>query len=201
MAYIPKNRIQSNLYTAGGEYYITGSNPDYVGYYHKLYTGKIFTGKTPSDKPNLELISIELYNLPEENNIRRVEIVNNYENLIYSELKEPNTSISVYPPQLEFPQPTKDNYKLGEFQRFFCKKRNEFSYLEISKDSYDKLVQQDPTIYFLNWEPFNIPWTLIGERKKVYIINRNIVLLTEKNKKFYGFSNYLQKEYLKYYKP
>ena len=200
MAYIPKNRIQSNLYTAGGEYYIPGSNPDYVGYYYKLYTGKVYTGKTPNDKPNLELIPIELYNLPEENNIRRVEIVNNYENLIYSELKEPNTSISVYPPQLEFPQPTKDNYKLGEFQRFFCKKRNEFSYLEISKDSYDKLVQQDPTIYFLNWEPFSIPWTLTGERKKVYIINRNIVLLTEKNKKFYGFGNYLQKEYLKYYK-
>ena len=66
---------------------------------------------------------------------------------------------------------------------FFVKKRNEFSYLEISKDSYDKLVQQDPTIYFLNWEPFSIPWTLTGERKKVYNINQNITLLEEKKQK------------------
>ena len=78
MAYIPKNRIQTNLYTAGGEYHIPGINPDYVGFYHKLYTGKVYTGKTPNDKPNSLLVPIGLYNLPEENNPTRVEIDNNF---------------------------------------------------------------------------------------------------------------------------
>lgn len=200
MAYIPKNRIQPNLYTAGDEYFIPGTNPNYIGYYYKLYTGEKYTGKNPNDKPNYRLSPIEEYNIQAENNPTKVEVLNNYENLVYGELKNTNNSITVYPPQLYYTQPTEGNYKLGEFQRFFCKKRNEFVYLEISESDYNKLIQQDVTIYYYNWEPFNIPWTLTGEKDKVYYINRNMVLLEEKNKNFYGFSRYLQEEYLKYYK-
>ena len=106
-----------------------------------------------------------------------------------------------YLSQLFFTQPTERDYQLGEFRRYFCKKRNEFTYLEISQSDYDNLVQQSPTINFKMWAPFDIPWTLIGEEKQVYYINRNIVKLTEKNKKFYGLGKYLQEKYLRYYKP
>jgi len=200
MAYIPKNRIQPNLYTAGDEYFIPGTNPNYVGFYYALYTGEKYTGKNQNDKPNYRLVPIEEYNIQAENNPTKVEVLNNYENLVYGELRNINNSITVYSPQLYYTQPTEDNYKLGEFQRFFCKKRNEFVYLEISESDYNKLIQQDTTIYYYNWVPFSISWTLTGERDKVYYINRNMVLLEEKNKNFYGLGRYLQDDYLKYYK-
>ena len=200
MAYIPKNRIQPNLYTAGGEYYIPDVNPNYVGFYYKIYTGEVYTGKNPSDTPNIELLPIESPDALGVKNPTQVEIVTNPETAVYVGLTEDDTSLKVFPPQLNFPQPTQDNYQLGEFQRYFCKKRNEFSYLEISESDYNKLVSRDSSIYYNGWKPFDIPWTLTGERDKVYNVNRNIVLLKEQNEKFYGFSNYLQKEYLKYYK-
>ena len=199
MPYIPKNRIQPNLYTAGGEFYIPGVNSDYIGYYYKIYTGENYTGRTPNDKPNYLLVPIEEYNVDVEDNSIKVEVLNSYESLIYNEIRNLADSPTIFVPQLFYTQPTEDDYKLGEFQRFFCKKRNEFIYLEISKSDYDKLSQRNSSIDFKNWEPFNIPWTLTGDRTTVYKVNRNVVLLEEKTKKFYGFSKNLQEEYLRYY--
>ena len=197
MPYVPKNRIQTNLYTEGKEFYIKKTNSNYIGYYYKLYTGAYFTGKNPDDFPNLELVKKIPPTLPSKNKISySIDPKNN----AYTNLKEVNTSQTIFLPQLFYTQPTKDNYKLGEFQRFFCKKRNEFIYLEISKSDYDKLSQQDTTIDFQNWNPFQIPWTLTGDKNEVYNINRNIVLLKEKNEKLYGFGKYLREDYLRYYK-
>jgi len=47
--YIPKNKILTDQYTNGGEYIIKSTEEDYIGFYHKLYTGEIFTGKTPNE--------------------------------------------------------------------------------------------------------------------------------------------------------
>lgn len=200
MPYVPKNRIQANLYTAGGEFYVPDVNPNYIGYYYKLYTGENFTGKNPDDKPNYTLLPIEGYNIsdPERNN--KVSIVNNLVNLTYGILSGTDLSFTTSTPQLFFTQPTEQDYQLGEFRRYFCKKRNEFIYLEISQSDYDNLIQQSPTIDFTHWLPFNIPWTLTGDEKDVYNTNRNIVTLEEKNEKYYGFGKYLQEKYLRYYK-
>ena len=65
----------------------------------------------------------------------------------------------------------------------------------------DSDIQKNPTINFQMWAPFNIPWTLVGEEKQVYYINRNIVFLKEKNEKYHGLGKYLQEKYLRYYKP
>ena len=48
MAYYPKNRIVTNLYTRGGEFSTTITGQEYTGYYYKLYNGTYFTGKTPN---------------------------------------------------------------------------------------------------------------------------------------------------------
>ena len=40
--YIPKSKIQPNLYTNGGEYLLNGV--DYTGSYHLLYNGQAYTG-------------------------------------------------------------------------------------------------------------------------------------------------------------
>jgi hypothetical protein len=59
MAYYPKNKIQSNLYTSGDEYVLASTKESYSGYYYKLSTGKFFTGRTPNDSNSKELIKIE----------------------------------------------------------------------------------------------------------------------------------------------
>ena len=196
MPYIPKSRIQPNLYTAGKEYVIEGTLEPYVGYYFKTYDGRIFTGKNPDNKPNRLLTTPPK---KESTTPTQTYIVEGVENETYKRLRDIKGNNVRNNPQLFYTQPTEDNYKLGEFQRFFCKKRSEFIYLEISQSDYDKLSQQDTTIDFQNWNPFQIPWTLTGDKNEVYYINRNIVLLEEKNNKFYGFGKYLREEYLRYY--
>ena len=205
MVYIPKNRIQSNLYTAGGEYLLEKDNSEYIGYYYKLYDGKVYTGKNPDDKPNFSLIPFtpiltrEIFGeLFPQNYIYiskgDIDVVN------YLNIKNISPDSTLNSPQLYLTQPTEQDYKLGEFRRYFCKKNNEFTYIEISKSDYDKLVKKDPTIDFTSWFPFNIPWSLTGDKDKVGQTNKNIVLLQINKDKLYGFDKYLKGDYLKYYK-
>jgi hypothetical protein len=205
MVYIPKNRIQSNLYTAGGEYLLEKDNSEYIGYYYKLYDGKVYTGKNPDDKPNFSLIPFtpiltrEIFGELFPQNyiyISKGDIdVTNYLNI---KNIPPDSTLNSPQPYLTIP--TEQDYKLGEFQRYFCKKNNEFSYLEISKSDYDKLVKKDSTTDFASWFPFNIPWSLTGDKDKVGQTNKNIVLLQINKDKLYGFDKYLKGDYLKYYK-
>lgn len=197
MPYVPKSRIQTNLYTPGKEYVIESTLEPYVGYYYRTYTGQLFTGKNQDDKPNRALIVPPKQTQSLQNQIY---IKDGVENENYKKIKGIQGNNLRNSPQLFYTQPTEGNYKLGEFQRYFCKKRNEFIYLEISKSDYDKLSQQNSTIDFQNWNPFQIPWTLTGNKNQVYNTNRNIVLLKEKNNNFYGFSKYLREDYLRYYK-
>jgi hypothetical protein len=205
--YIPKNRIQTNLYTEGNEYSIEGTNTFYIGYYYKLYNGKLFTGKNPDDKPNKPLIA---YNLSENGFYRGSQSKNQInsiyidplsnENLTYIRLKNVSLNPGYSPPQPYLTIPTEQDYKLGEFRRYFCKKRNEFTYLEISISDYNKIINRDSTIDFISWFPFNIPWSLTGDKDKVGQTNKNIVLLQINRNKLYGFDKYLKGDYLKYYK-
>lgn len=201
MVYIPKNRIQTNLYTAGGEYYIKGVTPDYVGYYHKTYRGGIFSGKTPDDKPTYPLISIEEYTDSPTSIQSKVYIINDTSSYEYGIIKGIDLSTTTDIPQLSYPQPTENDYKLGEFTRYFCKKRNEFIYLEISKKDYDRILTKDNTIDYKSWLAFNLPWSIAGDSRVVATTNSNIVSLKEKQEKFYGLNSYLKQDYLKYYKP
>ena len=199
MPYIPKSRIQPNLYTAGKDYVVKNTLESYTGYYYKLYTGQTFTGKNPDDKPNFILIPPP--NQPVQVNQTQVFIKDNLANENYKALKGITGNNIRNNPQLFYTQPTESDYQLGEFRRYFCKKKNEFIYIEISKSDYDNLVQKNPTINFQMWAPFNIPWTLVGDEKQVYYINRDIVKLKEKNEKLHGLGKYLQEKYLRYYRP
>ena len=47
MPYIPEHRFQGDLYSNLGEFVILETNQPYEGSYHKLSSGKYFTGATP----------------------------------------------------------------------------------------------------------------------------------------------------------
>jgi hypothetical protein len=174
MAYIPKNKIQTNLYTSGGEYTLLSSGQNYIGYYYKLYNGKYFTGKTPNE-PNSEEIIAEVYIDSGGNNF---------------------PLIVPYNPLL----PTEQDYQIGEFIRYFNIKRNQAIFTEISKDTYDKFKQQDPQTPWRSYRVFSLSWQLIGDINQVAQTNKNITELTESREQVFGLGLYLKENWTQYYK-
>ena len=62
------------------------------------------------------------------------------------------------------------------FTRYFCYKINELSYIELNKEVYDALVNQDSKYQWeVIYSAFKIPWTLIGDKDYVRTTNRNVV--------------------------
>jgi hypothetical protein len=199
MPYYPKNRIQTNLYTNGREYIIKSNNQEYTGYYYKLYNNTFFTGKTPNDLPTQELIP---FGQSQEDTINTV-ILNpspSLNDLIYSNLTS-NPSPKIVPSPY-YPSPSTDDYKLGEFQRYFMKQINNSLYTEISKKDYDSLVNKNESYLWQLYFPISIPWEISGNKSEVEQINKKITLLAEQQNKIYGFSFFIEKTggYLKFYK-
>jgi len=172
MAYYPKNKIQTNLFTNGGEYQtlesnILGIDTSYTGYYYKLYNGKSYTGKFPGDGNNDEIVLIGGKLIPKQ--------------------KTPITNV----PQL-FPTP--EDYKNGFFTRYFKKKVNEFIFEELTLDQFNN-------VYIVLYIPFSLTWRLVGtDIDTVYNINKNTSLLTEQKFKVPSFNGYLNNDYARYYK-
>jgi hypothetical protein len=201
--YFPLSQISTNLNTNGNEFIYVSSKQPYVGFYWKTSTGKFYTGKTPQDVPVEELIPFS----PEgKSNLLPPTITkngdsfynqNDISSLTYLNLKSPSSPgrLPVYSPSI----PTQQDYQIGEFRRYFCKKSNEIIYLEIDKDTYDKLVGQDSKILYQLYQPFNLPWQLTGNKDQVYKVNKNITELTSVRQRLPMLSEYLKMDFTKYY--
>ena len=201
--YYPLSQITSNLYTNGGEYVYKSNQENYIGYYWKTSNGQIYTGKTPQDTPTFELISVNNFTLPlaiQNSSIPVVINQNNNVNVDYINFQSVNPNQITLTPIYYPTQPTQQDYQIGEFRRYFCKKTNEIQYIEISKDQFDLLVAKDPQILWQLYFPFFIPWDITGNKEQVARTNKNIVDLTIKNLKLPRFNDYLKNDYTKYYK-
>ena len=201
--YYPLSQITSNLYTNGGEYVYKNTQENYIGYYWKTSSGKIYTGKTPQDIPTSELVSTNNFPLPltiQNSSIPVVINQNNNTNVDYINFQSVDPNQITLTPTYYPTQPTQQDYQIGEFRRYFCKKTNEIQYIEISKDQFDLLVAKDPQILWQLYFPFFIPWDITGNKEQVARTNKNIVDLTMKNLKLPRFNDYLKNDYTKYYK-
>ena len=176
----------------------------YTGYYFKISTGKYYTGKTPQDLPNVELIPISSYSIkttPIPLNIPPINIdQEDIRNTSYISITNTNVNKVVYSPYYNPELPTDQDYQNGEFRRLFCKKSNELQYIEINEETYTKLLAKDPQILWQLYIPFNISWQLTGDKQQVAKTNKNIVELTSKRLQLFRFNEYLKLDYLKYYK-
>jgi hypothetical protein len=198
--YYPKSQIVTNLYTSGQEYVIQSTSENYIGNYWKTSDGKFFTGKTPEDKNIQELVvaTLTVNATPNQNSI----------------LNSPNWTPNDFP-ALEYPKykyeellsptpsivsPTQDDYNLGEFTRYFCKKTNELRYIEINKDTYDKLVGQEPTYLWQLYTPFKYQWIISGDKETVYKTNEQVTRYMITKFKFPAFNKFLKEDYLKFWK-
>lgn len=217
--YIPLNKIITNLYTNGNELQFKSNSDEYVGSYWKDYKGKMYTGQNPNDTPTQELITlsdnspqtfeittqnVQLYSEGTEDLTSNPQTSFNFQatqQLIdYNEIKKIGIDKQFNIPSQSFPQPSPKDYSLGVFTRYFTVKHNQSTYLEINKDTFDSLKAQKADWNWQPYIPFSIPWTLIGEKKVVNQINKNIVFLQGKRLKKLGLREFLRFNYLKYYR-
>ncbi len=220
--YIPKNRIKTNLYTPGDEFMIKDTDQIYSGFYHSLWTGKYFTGKTQNELPKSELIPIAPQSGPgtpdlppalettntialflnDPDPVVNEDQWNQGDIVTYLKLKDQSTTDDKprEMPYQCYPKPTADDYALGVFTRFFCVKVNEDRYLELTEELYNFLKKENPNYVFELFTIFKIQWTLTGDLEEVIITNRNQALIAQQRLKRRGFSGFLKSDWKKYYK-
>ena len=171
MTYIPKNKIQTNLYTVGSEFVYADTKAVYTGHYYKLYNGKLYTGKTPNEPNSREIIKTD------------------------ASLPLPANQFQ-YSPLL----PTPQDYKNGSFNRYFSLRLNQPLFVEISKATKDLFDQKDPGVPWKTNKTFSLIWELTGDINKVAQTNKNITELTEQRSRAHGLSVYLNENWTQYYK-
>ena len=199
--YFPQSQITPNQYTNGGEFQIKSNGNPYTGYYFITSTNQYFTGRNQNDTPVNELTKISndasINALLASENTILPEVITitdyTYNNIVAK------PSAVLFKPTYNPNTPTQQDYQIGEYRRYFCKKTNEIIYLEIDKTTFDKLVAQSPDILWSLYQPFDIPWNLTGVKDQVATVNRNIVLLTMKNLSLPQFDAYLKFNFTKYY--
>lgn len=201
--YYPKSQIKTNLFTNGDEYALESTpNVSYVGYFYKTSTGQVFKGKSPQGRDSIKLVPFKRSGDEFDGENPPTLPTPNFPPIKPSYFAPtPSTPLpnTRFLPQYNAPKPTEKDYNIGEFRRYFSKKTNELLYLEVNKDTYEKLINQDPKIAFDLYEAVDIPWTLIGTPQSVFNTNKNIVSLVERNQKWYGFTSYFQDRFSEYY--
>ena len=199
MADYPKSQIKTNLKTSGDEFILSSTKEKYIGFYYEVSNGDKFSGKTPESGPNILLLPIPADQEPESAEAEEqsvlisppIIIINDYPNSPPTNTR----SLPHYAPTI----PTQKDYNLGEFQRYFAKKTNQNIYLEINKETCDKLKNSDPNIAFDLYIAISLSWDLSGEQDQTYLINKNTVTLIEDRKNWYGFTQWFKDDFLKYY--
>jgi hypothetical protein len=199
--YYPQSQIKTNLYTNGGEFALTTTKQEYVGYYWTTSSGKTYTGKTPNDINIVELTSLSKTSLPINAQSSDSVVFYNLDqpNSVYNNIKNIDTKTLLLPTYYS-PTPTSQDYQTGEFQRYFVKKTNELIYTEISEDTYTKINSHDSTYLWQYYIPFILPWFISGDKLTVAQTNNKVVEVTMQRLKLYKFNEYLGNDYIKFYK-
>ena len=140
-------------YTFGKEL-MTEDMVEYIGLYHKYTTGEVYSRTNWDPSLSKKLVAF-------------VDVTTaKYK---YDTLKHntPIIRISVQAYQLI---PTLQDYSIGYINRFFCKKRNESSIVEVNKQQYEEWESE--RIDIVLYDMIQIKWWLSGNIDNV--INNNI---------------------------
>ena len=153
MGYFPKSKA-SILKTIGLEFVKVSNNEPYEGSYIEFSNGTFYAGNNPSKLG--------------EQLIKRVALSSNFEsgdsNNQYRRLKKEIHSnlakITTIPPFKS--QPLPKDIDRGYFTRYFCRRANEqINYFEISKQTYDLLLNKDPKYDSNLYVIGSLEWALI----------------------------------------
>jgi hypothetical protein len=205
--YFPKNRITTNLYTKGNEFYI--NEKSYIGAYYRTYNGKVFSGKDPINGSSQELIPFKGLDVINEENKGGIFLDSNTSDYINNpNIKNLNSYLL---PTQYYPIPTTNDYNKGYIMRYFAKKRNDIGYvIEIDKDTYQSLLKEDSIYDYITFQSIDLFWQITGplnddRTNKQYkvsgIIDTNKRLVEQKDKSFRGLIEYIGDKYDKYARP
>lgn len=199
MAYVPKNMINSNLYTNGGEFIDPSTGKYYQGYYHQYYSGEIFSGKDSTDANRKRLSSAPPISKQAQNNVYPTK-----QNLDYQKAKPIDQELYKFglKPEAYYPIPTDIDYRKGAFVRYFAKSRNQNPpvIIEIDKDTHDDLRSQSGKYNYALWSVAFLWWKITGpiyDSKdefgvlKAGIYNTNERIVNKTNQEFRGIKGYL----------
>ncbi len=144
--YFNLHQIKTGLYTSGDEFVLRDGSL-YVGSYHILPTGQLFTGFQP------EPTSVEIF----EKRLNPTQDILRYNQITGNEINR-------YVPPISYsPSPTMDDYKKGKIQRFFVQKRNSplNTILEIDSQQYNQInVQNNPGINGIIYNSLLFDWII-----------------------------------------
>tara|TARA_Y100000592_G_C5428930_1_gene297271 strand:+ start:305 stop:1204 length:900 start_codon:yes stop_codon:yes gene_type:complete len=202
--YFPKSQIVTNLYTPGQEFVTVTDGLEYIGNYWKTSQGFYFTGTNPKDQ-NVQPLQRSLINDTPgggalsnanddlENYINLSPIV--YQNVSGIPIIDKQTKIN------RVPFPTKTNYVNKNFQRYFLKRTNNFSYLETSKNIYSRIVDKDIEVQYEIYQPIQLTWRIKGKLLDVYKQNFNTVQYQGNLYNWVKFDLYFKNRYARYFRP
>lgn len=179
-AYYPLHSITTGQYTSGGEYVYwkpvtLDTDIEYVGLYHVLPNGEVWTGAVPSDTSQ-RLVE------------KRFEV--SYDVKVYDRNRDRTINRYVSPVSV-WPRPTQEDYMTGYIDRFFVQKRNQpyNTIQEIDADQYISINTTDkPGINGLIWNHVQLRWYITG--KFASDMNQTAIHKAEKN--FPGLKMYLK---------
>ena len=200
--YYPKALVVTDLYTNGAVYVDLQGKP-YVGYYWQSYNGTAFTGKNPEDPMGGALLVKKTSNETTSGDTPQTTALQTQYSAAaveYDDIAQLVSLSKVYIPYSLIKPPTTDDYSVGQFTRYFCKRTNAEMYMEIDNQQFTKLSNRSEDILWQLYTPFSMFWKLTGDREQVYTINRNLTQQVINEKKFYRFADFLKNQYLLYYK-
>ena len=203
--YFPKSQITTDLYTNGKEFIYINSNTEYIGFYFKTSNGKYYTGKNPNDSPVQEII-IPNFDKTEDAEEGAAGSYTDEAILylvpdVYAKAQNMgNNDVPPKPPTQYNNLPAKENYELGEYQRYFASKQNEINYTEISFEEYRQFQNEEQTVDYLMYNTFQLPWLISGKRNKVYNINKKTIQRIQIQYSLQGFTSYFKNKYDQYFK-
>jgi hypothetical protein len=198
--YYPKSQIVTNKYTNGQEFVLISNNQEYIGYYWETSDSKFYTGKTPNDINVVELKKFTTTDPLLLSNQNVVSYNNILSNDTYNILKQVDNKKVLLTPIYYQSQPTQQDYQIGEFRRYFVKKINEILYIEVSKDTFENIINRNPQWLYQYYTAFNIPWTISGDESTIAQTNKRIVGITMQRLDLPKFNLYLRDDYTKFYK-
>lgn len=161
--YYPKSQIKTNLYSQK-EYQNTSTQELYQGSYYEVSSGKKYTGKFPGDGPNILLVEIQSisqkgtpFNFQDFDQSPPDDLISpEITSLNYNQYLFDSSVRSI--PSFYYPKPTPQEIQQGAITRYFCKKNNEYKYIEINKDTFDKLQSLDKSIAWDLYAPISLTY-------------------------------------------
>lgn len=189
----PSNRILTNQYTNGKEFYIEELRQEYIGAYHVFADGSVYAGARPSLGPVFELLPAPIYY------DRYVNI--DPEVFKYREAsKRFNDSNILKNPTSYYPQPTSIDYERTFINRYFLKKHNLDIYYEVDFEEFKRFNTSARGYNSNQYESTGLVWVIKGNKEQVEDTNKKSVAFVSRNSPLKELGQFLKYNYLEFYR-